>query len=290
MDGKCVLTPNGQTIGLNLSDRHRKLPVADVVTTPTQQPVSQNVRGSSTIRITEPDGGRQEGYEGLLHARLANTEPSSTSSLPALRSSGKTPYVVDSSNINYLIREFGLPYQNATDARPIEEYLHRAMLERLEQPTIQYIEGRRSFTIRRLKNEGAFDLPSGDISTALLKIFFRHPFPSLSIIDQSDFIKSIEEGTVSHLLLNAMYMVATIYCPDSLIHEAGFVSRFIASLTFYHRAKDIYDAGYETDAIAVIQATFLLSHWWSGPLEQKDPWYWLGVTTGMAQALGMHRL
>lgn len=195
--------------------------------------------------------------------------------------------MVDSSNINYLIREFGLP---STDSRPIEEYLHRAMLERLDQPTVQYIERRRSFVFRRLKDEGCFDLPVEHISTALLDIFFRHPFPSLSVIDRSDFMKSVETGTVSHLLLNAMYMVATIYCPDSLIHEAGFVSRFIASLTFYHRAKDIYDAGYETDAIAVIQATFLLSHWWSGPLEQKDPWYWLGVTTGMAQALGMHRL
>jgi hypothetical protein len=247
------------------------------------------VRGSTTLRITESTGSRREGHEGL-HARPANTESSSRASLPALRSSGKTPYVVDSSNINYLIREFGLPDQNASDAPPIEEYLHRAMLERLDQPTIQYIEGRRSFTIRRLKNEGAFDLPAGDITTALLQVFFQHGFHSLSITDRSDFMKSIEVGTVSHLLLNAMCMVATLYCPDSLIHEAGFVSRYIASLTFYHRAKDIYDAGYETDAIVVIQATFLLSHWWSGPLEQKDPWYWLGVTTGMAQALGMHRL
>ena len=97
-------------------------------------------------------------------------------------------------------------------------------------------------------------------------------------------------GTASHLLLNAIYMVATIYCPNSLIHEAGFPSRFVACLTFYNRAKDIYDAGVETDTIAVIQATYLLAHWWSDPLEQKDPWYWLGVTTGMAQALGMHRL
>ncbi|KAH8690573.1 fungal-specific transcription factor domain-containing protein [Talaromyces proteolyticus] len=281
---------------LSRRGRHRKLPVADVLTTSTQS-VSPNLRGSSTIRASGPThsrftgfvGSRQEGHE-KLRTRLTDTESSLTSPLPALRSCGKTPYVADSSNINYLIREFGLPYQNTTDAPSIEEYLHRAMLERLDQPTIQYIEGRRSFTVGRLKNEGAFDLPPKEISSALLNVFFQHPFPSLPIIERSDFMKSIETGTVSHLLLNAIYMVATIYCPDSIIYEAGFVSRFIASLTFYHRAKDIYDAGYETDAIAVIQGTFLLAHWWSDPLEQKDPWYWLGVTTGMAQALGMHRL
>lgn len=265
--------------------------------TTSTQPALPNVRGSSAVedsgptypRINERAGSRQEDHGGS-HARFTDTESSVMPSLPALRSSGQTPYVGDSSNINYLIREFGYPHQNTTDVPPIEEYLHRAMLAWLDPPTRQSIEGLRHFTIGRLKNEGAFDLPSEEISNALLNVFFQHPFPSMPMIERSDFMKSIETGTVSHLLLNAIYMVATIYCPDSVIHEAGFESRFIASFTFYHRAKGIYDTGYETDAIAVIQATFLLAHWWSDPLEQKDPWYWLGVTAGMAQSLGMHRV
>ncbi|KAJ5289720.1 Dihydrofolate reductase [Penicillium atrosanguineum] len=270
---------------------HRKLPFADVLTTSTQ-PVLPNVPASSTVgdagpthsRINERLDSRREHHEGP-HVRLSDTGTGSMSSLPALRSSGRTPYVTDPSNINYLIREFGYPGQNATDVLPIEEYLRRAMLEWLGSPTIEHVEGLRSSTIGRLKNEGAFDLPSGDISAALLNAFFQHPFPSLSVIERSDFMKSIETGTVPHLLLNAIYMVATIYCPDSVIDEAGFATRYVASLTFYNRAKDIYDTGYETDAVVVIQATFLLSHWWSDPLEQKDPWYWLGITAGMAQLL-----
>ncbi|KAJ5132052.1 fungal-specific transcription factor domain-containing protein [Penicillium atrosanguineum] len=281
---------------LSRRGRHRKLPFADVLTTSTQ-PVLPNVPASSTVgdagpthsRINERLDSRREHHEGP-HVRLSDTGTGSMSSLPALRSSGRTPYVTDPSNINYLIREFGYPGQNATDVLPIEEYLRRAMLEWLGSPTIELVEGLRSSTIGRLKNEGAFDLPSGDISAALLNAFFQHPFPSLSVIERSDFMKSIETGTVSHLLLNAIYMVATIYCPDSVIDEAGFATRYVASLTFYNRAKDIYDTGYETDAVVVIQATFLLSHWWSDPLEQKDPWYWLGITAGMAQLLGMDRL
>ncbi|OJJ42659.1 hypothetical protein ASPZODRAFT_20186 [Penicilliopsis zonata CBS 506.65] len=205
--------------------------------------------------------------------------------IPDHRPRGKIPYVVDASNISYLIREFGSPDQTST---PIEECLNRAIRERLDQPTRQHVDSLRSSTLRRLKNEKAFDLPSQAISTVLLDVFFQNSLSALASIEKSDFMDSIQRGTVSHLLLNAVYMVATIYCPDSIINDAGFASRYIASLTFYHRAKDLYDAGHETDAIAVIQATFLLSQWWSGPLEQKDPWYWLGITTGMAQSLENH--
>ncbi|KAJ5289026.1 fungal-specific transcription factor domain-containing protein [Penicillium angulare] len=203
----------------------------------------------------------------------------------------QTPYMVDPSNISYLIREFGHPQEASnTEGRPIGEYLHKAMLDTLDQPTVQHIDNSRNFTIERLKRQGAFDLPAPGIVSPLLDTFFQHSFPSIPILDKSEFMTKIEANTCSPLLLNAIFMVATIYCPGSLISEAGFVSRFVASLTFYHRAKDIYDAGYETDAITVIQATFLLSHWWSGPLEQKDPWYWLGVTAGMAQGIGMHQM
>ena len=207
------------------------MPFPDVVTT-SSRPTLPNVTGSSTVedagptqsRINKHTEGRREDREEF-HARFSNTGASSTSSLPALRSSGRTPYVADSSNINYLIREFGYPYQNATDIPPIEEYLHKAMLEWLGPPTIEHVEGLRTSTIGRLKIEGAFDLPSGYISTALINAFFQHPFPSLSIIERSDLMKNIETGTVSHLLLNAIYMVATIYCSDSVIDEAGFAAQ-----------------------------------------------------------------
>jgi hypothetical protein len=42
---------------------------------------------------------------------------------------------------------------------------------------------------------------------------------------------------------------------DSVIAEAGFVSRYVASLTFYQRAKSLYDAGYETEAWIVTIAS-----------------------------------
>lgn len=163
------------------------------------------------------------------------------------------------------------------------------MLARLGRPTTQEIEKLHISTIERIKNQGAFDLPSQETSQALLDCYFHFSLAA-PILDKSRFLVTLEEGKSSHLLLNAIYLAATINCSDSVIAGAGFVSRYAASLTFYQRAKSLYDAGYETDAIATIQSTFLMGYWWNGLLEHKDPWYWVGISVGMAQALGLHRM
>jgi hypothetical protein len=63
----------------------------------------------------------------------------------------------------------------------------------------------------------------------------------------------------------------------------------MATFTFYQRAKALYDASYESDAIATVQALYLLSYWWGSPLEQKDMWHWTGLAVGLAQTLGLHQ-
>ncbi|KAJ5663310.1 fungal-specific transcription factor domain-containing protein [Penicillium longicatenatum] len=276
---QCRITRTNCEPILSRRGRHRKLPLNDLYTTshkltlPTVKVLPVAGDPNPTHAINEHARRRED-----CDVRLPDLESSSRVSLPAPRLTGRTSYVADSSNINYLIREFGHPDQNSTNVPPIEEYLHRAMMKK-------HIQNLRESTIGRLNSDGSFDLPPEDISTTLLSVFFQHAFPLIPIIDQEDFMKSIETGSVSHLLLNAIYMVATIYCPEPVIRETGFASRFIATLTFYNRAKDIYDFGYEKDAVSVIQATFLFAHWWSDPLAQKDPWYWLGITAGMAQSL-----
>ncbi|KAJ6068616.1 transcriptional regulator family: Fungal Specific TF [Penicillium canescens] len=208
---------------------------------------------------------------------------------PAPGPSGKTPYVGDSSNLNYLIQQFGNPFKG-TDVRSLQDHLQGAMLARVGRSTTQEIDRLRQSTIEHLKVQGAFDLPSPETSQALLNTYFHYSLAALPILDRSRFLVTLEEGSFSHLLLNAIYLAATIYCSDSVIADAGFPSRYAASLTFYQRAKSLYDAGYETDVIATIQATFLMCHWWSGLLDHKDSWYWLGISAGMALALGMHQV
>ncbi|OJJ29669.1 hypothetical protein ASPWEDRAFT_121776 [Aspergillus wentii DTO 134E9] len=256
--------------------RTRKLPIKSINTEQTRRlPQSfQNV-ASNTSRHDDAQGDRNE------HPK----EPF----FPALGPSGKTPYIGDSSNLNYLIQQFGNPFRVTTDTRPLEDHLHGAMLARLGSSTAQHMERLHTSAVQSLLNEGVFDLPPTEISDSLVDVYFQYSFPSLPVLDRSAFLAAREEGTVSRLLLNAVYLAASIYCSDSLVAAAGFASRYEASLTFYRRTKSLYDAGYEADSIAIIQATFLASHWWSGLLDHKDPWYWLGISAGMAQAVGMHQ-
>lgn len=236
-------------------------------------------------------------YEGVTspnpplatHAQVNGDKPQQEPCFPALGPSGETPYVGDSSNLNYLVQQFGNPFGGTTDVRPLQDHLHGAMLARLGRPTTQEIERLRISTSESLQNQGAFDLPSQETSQALLDAYFHFSLAALPILDRSRFLASLQEGKFSHLLLNAIYLATTVYCSDSVIADSGFVSRYAASLTFYRRAKALYDAGYETDAIVTIQATFLMCYWWNGLLEHKDPWYWVGISVGMAQALGLHQ-
>lgn len=236
-------------------------------------------------RNEPPPGNYASGPPNSNPLREQQQEPC----FPALGPNGKTPYIGDSSNLNYLVQQFGNPFRGTTDIRPLEDSLQGAMLARLGKPTEQEIRRVQSSTTERLQEEGAFDLPPPEISEKLLDAYFFHSLASLPVIDRPRLLESIYQGTASNLLLNAIYLASTIYCSDETIADAGFVSRYVASLTFYRRAKSLYDAGYENDAVATIQATFLMCYWWSGILEPKDTWYWLGISVGMAQAMGMHQ-
>lgn len=269
-------------IGTNSELRKRKLPLLSTET-------SSSRSLSETSRNVPYEGVTSSNPPLATHAQDDGNKLQQEPCFPALGPSGKTPYVGDSSNLNYLIQQFGNPFGGTTDVRPLQDHLHGAMLGRLGRSTTQEIERIHISTIERLKDQGAFDLPSQETSQALLDAYFHFSLAALPILDRSRFLVSLEEGKFSHLLLNAIYLAATIYCSDSVIADAGFGSRYAASLTFYQRAKALYDSGYETDAIVTIQATFLMCYWWNGLLEHKDPWYWVGISVGMAQALGLHQ-
>jgi hypothetical protein len=272
-------------ININASSRRRKLPLLPTGAGPNSSlsGVTQKVLdGRLTQTTSTPVSSTQ-------YAQSNREKQQQDPCFPAIGMNGKTPYVGDSSNLNYLIQQFGNPFGGATDARQLQDHLQGAMLARLGKSTTQEIDSLHVSTREYLQKQGIFDLPSQKTSQALLDAYFHHSHAALPILDTSRFLVTLEESSFSHLLLNAIYLVATTYCSDSVISEAGFVSRYAASHTFYQRAKAVYDAGYETDAIATIQATFLICHWWSGLLEQKDPWHWLGISAGLAQALGMHQ-
>jgi len=145
-------------------------------------------------------------------------------------------------------------------------------------------------TVDYLTRGGAFARPAAAASDAILHAYFTWFHPCFPVVDRTVISAAYAARSVSPLLLNAMLFVGSTYASPHLLVEAGFGDRHEAKSCFYHRAKLLYDAGWEDDKIVVMQALFMISFWRAGPLNDKDTRHWLGAAIGLAQARGLHRL
>ncbi|EAW23645.1 fungal specific transcription factor domain-containing protein [Aspergillus fischeri NRRL 181] len=198
-------------------------------------------------------------------------------------------YYGDSFNLNYVLREMGNPFQGDFDSTSFKLSIEELYLNHLGQQTKDQLDAHECSERIRLQEIGAFQRLDKEISDALVQTFFAVVYPHCPIFDLSEFHTKYKAEQVSPLVLQALYFVGAAHCEVSLIEKAGFANRYMATFTFYQRAKALYDANYESDAIATVQALYLLSYWWGSPLEQKDMWHWTGLAVGLAQTLGLHQ-
>ncbi|GFF27344.1 cutinase transcription factor 1 beta [Aspergillus udagawae] len=198
-------------------------------------------------------------------------------------------YYGDSFNLNYVLREMGNPFQGDFDSSSLKVSIEELYLNHLGRPMKDHLDAHEHSERFRLQEMGAFQRLNKDISDALLQTFFAVVYPFCPIFDLSEFHTKYKAEQISPLVLQALYFAAAAHCELSLIEKAGFASRYMATFTFYQRAKALYDANYESDSIATVQALYLLSYWWGSPLEQKDMWHWTGLAVGLAQTLGLHQ-
>ncbi|KAF2135045.1 hypothetical protein P153DRAFT_352932 [Dothidotthia symphoricarpi CBS 119687] len=153
----------------------------------------------------------------------------------------------------------------------------------------QWEAERRRARMEALQAEGTFSFPPNPVRMELLKAYFEWFHPHFAILDETDFWASHQGGNASPLLLQAMLFIGVIHCEESTITTLGWGNRHRAKWLFYIRAKDIYDATYETNKITVIQALFLMSFWRAGALLEKDARHWLGTAISLAQTRAFHR-
>ncbi len=142
---------------------------------------------------------------------------------------------------------------------------------------------------KALQAEGAFSFPPAEVRLELFHAYFKWFHPHFAIMDEEEFWTSYREFNFSGLLLQAMMFIGVIHCEESTLHNLGWGNRHRAKWFFYIRAKDIYDATYETDKIIVIQALFLMSFWRAGALLEKDARHWLGTAISLSQTRALHR-
>ncbi|KAL4996666.1 fungal-specific transcription factor domain-containing protein [Aspergillus recurvatus] len=215
-----------------------------------------------------------------------STTPSPAHPNPAEPQSGRTIYYGDYFNLEYTRKELDDSHE---DYNPRMNSTRFAHVDRLGSATRQFVDGHFQRERARLDELGAFDTLDNKVSDKLIHTFFEMIYPVAPIVDRKDFYHKFKTGRISALLLQAVYMVAFLHCEPSILADTGFNNRYMATFTCYHRAKALYDAGYESDAIAVIQALLCLSFWWETPTQQKDMWYWTGIGVDLAQSLGMHQ-
>ncbi len=149
--------------------------------------------------------------------------------------------------------------------------------------------GIKDSTLRYLRDEGVFDLPSQEQCAPALRAFFTWFHPCFPVVDAAEIAKRFTENRVPKVLMYAMLLVGCTYCSDAVIADLGFSDRFQAKTLFYTRAKLLIDADWEREEITLIQSLFLMSFQRNGPADVRDVRYWLGNVITLSESIGLHR-
>ncbi|CAN9458347.1 unnamed protein product [Alternaria alternata] len=160
---------------------------------------------------------------------------------------------------------------------------------RAESLVPEWESERRIARKKALQAEGAFSFPPAEVRLELFQAYFKWFHPHFPIIDEEEFWTEYREFNFSALLLQAMMFIGVIHCEESTLYRLGWGNRHRAKWFFYIRAKDIYDATFETNKIIVIQALFLMSFWRAGALLEKDARHWLGTAISLSETRALHR-
>ncbi|PGH06798.1 hypothetical protein AJ79_06440 [Helicocarpus griseus UAMH5409] len=199
-----------------------------------------------------------------------------------IKEAGRVAYLGESSNLSLLVHD----RHGTTDVvhYPLPEGIRgsRARLTELDNLEIDILHQR-----------GAFLLPPRALCDELVDAYFKWVAPVVPIINRSRFMRRYRDpkNPPSLLLLQAILLAGSRVCTNPQLMDAN-GSTTPAAMTFYKRAKALYDANYEDDRVTIVQALVLMGWYWEGPevLDvTKNVFYWSRVATVVAQGSGMHR-
>ncbi|KAJ4013898.1 Transcriptional activator of fatty acid utilization [Fusarium irregulare] len=193
---------------------------------------------------------------------------------------GRVAYLGESSNLTLLVHD----RQGSADVvhYPLPENVRgtRARLTELDNVEIDILHQR-----------GAFLLPPRTLCDELIDAYFKWVHPIVPVINRTRFMRQYRDpkNPPSLLLLQSVLLAGTRACNNPQLMDAN-GSTTPAALTFYKRAKALYDANYEDDRVTIVQSLLLMGWYWEGPEDvTKNVFYWSRVATIVAQGSGMHR-
>ncbi|KAI1268747.1 fungal-specific transcription factor domain-containing protein [Xylariaceae sp. FL1019] len=193
---------------------------------------------------------------------------------------GRVAFLGESSNLTLLVHD----RQGASDVvhYPLPENVRgsRARLTELDNIEIDILHQR-----------GAFLLPPRQLCDELIEAYFQWIHPIVPVINRASFMRQYRDpkNPPSLLLLQAVLLAGSRVCHNQQLMDAN-GSTTPAALTFYKRAKALYDANYEDDRVTIVQSLLLMGWYWEGPEDvTKNVFYWSRVAIIVAQGTGMHR-
>jgi hypothetical protein len=214
-----------------------------------------------------------------------------------IKEAGRVAYLGESSNLSLLVHD----RYGASDVvhYPLPENVRgaKARVNELDNMEIEILHQR-----------GAFLLPPRALCDELIEAFFKWVAPVVPVINKSRFMRQYRDpkNPPSLLLLQAILLAGSRVCTNpQLMDSSG--STTPAAMTFYKRAKALFDANYEDDRVTIVQALLLLAWYWEGPEGSflcfryiltlisslldvtKNVFYWTRVAIVVAQGSGMHR-
>ncbi|MCJ1386099.1 Transcriptional activator of fatty acid utilization [Xylographa soralifera] len=216
-----------------------------------------------------------------------------------IKEAGRVAYLGESSNLSLLVHD----WHGTTDVvhYPLPDTVKgsRARLTELDNVEIDILHQR-----------GAFLLPPRALCDELVDSYFRWVAPVVPVINRSRFMRRYRDNKnpPSLLLLQAILLAGSRVCTNTQLMDAN-GSTTPAAMTFYKRAKALYDANYEDDRVTIVQALILMGWYWEGPEGKyteratladacrsdiasdvtRNVFYWSRVATIVAQGSGMHR-
>ncbi|KIW04635.1 uncharacterized protein PV09_04381 [Verruconis gallopava] len=145
-----------------------------------------------------------------------------------------------------------------------------------------------------LQRSGALILPDQRLRDECLSCFIEWVYPWSPIVDLSDILRAISRrdgsgGHVSLPVFQAIMFAGVGFVEMASLRSAGFESRKDAKKSFFRKVKLLYDFGYDTGQIAIIQTLILMSYWVESADSQKDIWHWIGVAIGTSTKMGLNK-
>ena len=216
-----------------------------------------------------------------------------------IKEAGRVAYLGESSNLSLLVKD----RHGTTDVvhYPLPENIRGASARLTEPDQVE---------IDILQQRGAFLLPPKALCDELVESYFKWVAPVVPVINRSRFMRKYRDtkNPPSVLLLQAIFLAGSRVCTNPRLMDAN-GSTTPAAMTFYKRAKALFEANYEDDRITIVQALLLMGWYWEGPEGKfrrvallvdycrsdrasdvtKNVFYWTRVAGIVAQGSGMHR-